>query len=165
MSHFVDKKLEETDKKIIAAMAEDGRITNKQLAKMLAVSEGTIRNRISKLLDANLLRIAGLINPDEYADRQLLLLGVKVSVSRDLSRIAQAISELPDVLSVSITSGQYDMFVEIWTHSKYGLIDFIDGQLATIDGIVSTESFMVMKSYKKWIPINNRDNFSSPGRI
>ena len=50
-----------------------------------------------------------------------------------------------------ITTGHYDLIVELWLPSKHGLIDFISGHMAAIDGIVATESFLVMKSMKKWI--------------
>ena len=79
------------------------------------------------------------------------MLGVKVSASKDLTKIATAIAELKEVQSVCISTGRYDLLVEVWLPSKHGLIEFIDGPMIKIDGIVSTESFLAMKTFKKWL--------------
>ena len=144
--------MDEIDKKIVQMLNADGRINSIEIARKLEISEGTVRNRIKKMTDADLLKVTGLINPDQMPDKQLFLLGVKVAASKDLTKIAQTISTLKGVLSVYITTGRYDLIVEVWLPVKYGLIDFISGSMSTIGGIVSTESFLAMKSLKKWIP-------------
>lgn len=147
------KQLDSLDRNVILLLNRDGRTTNKELSEKLSVSEGTIRNRITRLLQAGELKISGLINPDSYSDKQLIILGINVAASKDLTRIAEAVAELPGIHSVSITTGRYDLMVEVWTDTKFGLINFINGSLTTVDGIVSTESFVIMKSYNKWISV------------
>lgn len=143
--------MDEMDQKIIAILTADGRAGNNTIARELGVSEGTIRNRVRKLCESGLLRVSAKINPESVPDRQLFLLGVKVSASKDLCKIAEAIAALNEVQSVCITTGRYDLIVELWLPVKHGLIDFINGPVVEIDGIVSTESFLAMKSLKKWV--------------
>jgi Lrp/AsnC family transcriptional regulator for asnA, asnC and gidA len=145
-------KADAMDRRIIGLLNRDGRITNKEIATALAVSEGTIRNRIRKLSRAGLLKIAGLINPDDSPTRQLMLLGVNIACSRDLIRKAGEIAKLEGVLSAYITAGRYDIMVEVWIDAKGGLIHFLSQTLARVPGITSTESFLIMKSFNKWIP-------------
>lgn len=144
-------KLDDIDKSIISMLNEDGRLNNNEIARTLSVSEGTVRNRIKKLAEAGLLKISGMINPDTVPDKQLVFLGVKVAVSRDLGVVAEKISALEKVQSAYITTGRYDIIVEAWLEVKYGLIDFLSGELASVDGIASTESFLIMKSFNKWV--------------
>ena len=47
------------DRRIIAVLNAEGRINNKEMAAKLDISEGTVRNRIRKLTDEGLLRVAG----------------------------------------------------------------------------------------------------------
>lgn len=143
--------MDEMDQKIIAILTADGRAGNNAIARQLGVSEGTVRNRIKRLTESEMLRVSGRINPDAVPDRQLFLLGIKVSVSKELCKIAELVAREPEVQSVSIITGRYDLMVEVWLPVKRGLIDFIDGPMAAIDGIVSTESFLAMRSMKKWI--------------
>jgi Lrp/AsnC family transcriptional regulator for asnA, asnC and gidA len=143
---------DETDRQMIRILNQDGRITNNDIATQLNVSEGTVRNRIKKLSDAGLLKVAGLINPDDSPDKQLMLLGVNITSSKDLTKKAAELAKLPNVESAYITAGRYDIMVEVWIDAKGGLIEFLSKTLAKVEGIASTESFLVMKSFNKWLP-------------
>jgi Lrp/AsnC family transcriptional regulator for asnA, asnC and gidA len=140
------------DRRILGLLNRDGRASNKDIAAALNVSEGTVRNRIRKLSDAGALRVAGLIDPDISSDKQLLLLGVNIACSRELTKKAAEIAKLEDVQSAYITAGRYDIMVEVWVDAKGGLINFLSKTLAGVTGITSTESFLIMKSFNKWIP-------------
>ncbi|MDD5728178.1 MAG: Lrp/AsnC family transcriptional regulator [Victivallales bacterium] len=143
--------MDKTDKKIISILNDDGRANNNYIARELDMSEGTVRNHIKKLSGSGILRVAGGVNPDKIPDKQFFILGVKVAASKDITNIAAAIAEFDEVLSVCITTGRYDLIAEVWLPVKNGLIDFISNRLAAVDGIVSSESFLAMKSLKKWI--------------
>jgi Lrp/AsnC family transcriptional regulator, regulator for asnA, asnC and gidA len=143
---------DETDREIIRILNRDGRITNNEMATQLNVSEGTVRNRIKKLSEAGLLKVVGLINPDDSPTKQLMLLGVNITSSKNLAKKASEISKLPTVESAYITAGRYDIMVEVWIDAKGGLIEFLSQTLAKVEGIASTESFLVMKSFNKWLP-------------
>lgn len=139
------------DRSLIAILNTNGHISNKDMAARLKISEGTVRNRIRKLTAGGRLRIAGLINPDHAPDKQLMLLGVNISCSRDLATKAAEIAQLEGVQSAYITAGRYDIVVEVWIDAKGGLIRFLSQTLARVNGITSTESFLIMKSFNKWI--------------
>ena len=138
------------DESIIKLLAENGRCTHNEIARQLGVSEGTVRNRIKKLVDAELLSVKGLLNPELTPDKQIIFLGVKVKASKDLEKAAEAVAVLNDVLSVCVVSGRYDLLVEVFI--KPGeVINFISRELAKLDAIMSTESFLTLKSYNKWV--------------
>ena len=142
---------DDLDRRIVAALNQDGRLQAKAIAARLHVSEGTVRNRIRRLMSAGLLRVAGLIDPDHSPNMQLMLLGVNIVCSRDLAKKAAEIAKLPGVQAAYITAGRYDIMVEVWLQAKGGLIAFLGQTLAKVSGIASTESFLVMKSHNKWI--------------
>lgn len=148
-------KFDETDRKIIAMLRDDGRMTNNEIARTLDISEGTVRNRIKKLTEDGAIRITGLVNPDFLPEKHLVLLEIKVAVSRDLKRIAEQIAGLSGVVSVYIITGRMDIMAEVFVESKFGLIEFIGTDLATVEGIVSTETHVIMKHYNKWIDAKN----------
>lgn len=143
--------MDKLDKKIISLLVKDGRSSNNEIARTLAVSEGTVRNRIRHLTESGVLKVAGMVSTEAVPDKELVLLGIKVSVSKNLTNIAAKIAQLPEVQSLHITTGRYDIMAEALLTVKYGPIEFLSGPLAAIGGIVSTETFMVMKSFKKWI--------------
>ena len=143
--------IDETANSIISMLRDDARVTNKEIAKKLGISEGTVRNRIRLLVDNGELKLTGLTSPDKDPGKQLVVLGVTLAATKDLQEKAAEIANLPNVKNTSITTGRYDLMVEIWVDVKYGMINFLSSSLSEIDGIVSTESFIIMKSYNKWI--------------
>jgi Lrp/AsnC family transcriptional regulator, regulator for asnA, asnC and gidA len=144
--------VDEIDRQLISLLNKDGRLPNNEIAVALNVSEGTVRNRCKKLEEAGLLKVVGLINPDDSPGKQLMLLGVNITSSKNLVKKATEISKLPNVESAYITAGRYDIMVEVWIDAKGGLIEFLSQTLAKVEGIASTESFLVMKSFNKWLP-------------
>jgi Lrp/AsnC family transcriptional regulator for asnA, asnC and gidA len=143
--------LDKTAKEILALLKDDARITNKEIAGRLSISEGTVRNRIKALLDEGQLKLTGLTSPDKNHKKQLVMLGISLAASKDLQNKAEEIARLLEVKSTSITTGRYDLLVEVWVDVKYGLINFLSDSLSKVDGVVSTESFIIMKSFNKWI--------------
>lgn len=143
--------IDELDRRIVALLNRDGRTGHKTIAAKLQVSEGTVRNRLRKLDSEGALRVTGQINPDDAPSKQLIMLGIRIASSRDLAKKAAEIARLENVLSAHITAGRYDILAEVWVDAKGGLIHFLGQTLAKIEGISSTESFLVMKSFNKWI--------------
>jgi len=141
---------DDTDWKIIGILQE-GWVPNNTIARRLGVSEGTVRSRLKRLKDAGILTIRALINPDVLENKQLVFVAMNVAESKLLERKAQEISRLPNVISVSIASGRYDLVAEVLVDSNKGLVRFLTEELSKVEGISSSESFIMLKSYCKFV--------------
>lgn len=144
-------ELDRLDHGIIEALGRDGRASNSTIAEALGVAEGTIRQRIKKLMDAGVFRISGMVNAEIMPDHQLCVLGLKVDESKQLETRASDVSRLPEVRSVAIVTGRYDLLVEVLVASNQGLIHFLSESLAQVPGITSSETFLLLRTYDKWI--------------
>lgn len=142
---------DEIDQKIIHYLREDGRESNASIAKRLHLTEGTIRQRIKNLIHLKVLKISGRVDPDSLVDHQMTMIGINIAKSNLLMEKAKEISELPEVLNVSIAAGRYDLLAEVLVASNRGMIDFLSKSLPKVTGIESTESFLMLKSINKWI--------------
>lgn len=141
---------DKTDWQIINALSES-QMANTELARILNVSETTIRQRLRRLQEAGILKIRALRNPNRLENQQLTLVATSVAESRLLDTKAKEIAELDHVLSVSIVSGQYDIVMEVLVDSNKGLIRFLTEDLSQIEGLTRTETFLQLRSYNKWI--------------
>ena len=139
-----------TDWKIIDILRKENQ-TNNKIAKDLGVSEGMIRRRIQRLKEAGILQVRALINPDMLEQQQLAVIGVSVTESRLLETKGREISSLPCVLSVSLVSGRYDLIAEVLVDSNRGLVKFLTESLSKVEGISKTESFLMLRSYRKFV--------------
>ena len=143
-------QLDDRDWSIIDLL-RSGTISNSAIAKELGVSEGMIRQRIKRLRELGILSLRGLINPEILENRQIVMLGVNIAENRLLADKAEELSQLPEVLSVSIVSGRFDMLVELMLDSHRGLVDFLTTELARVEGVTRTESFVTLKTYAKYV--------------
>ncbi|MFQ3620762.1 MAG: Lrp/AsnC family transcriptional regulator [Spirochaetales bacterium] len=141
---------DETDWKIIDILKESW-VSNNTIARHLGISEGTVRARIKRMKEAGILTIRALINPDVLANKQLVLVALTVAESRLLEQKADEIARLANVLSVSITSGRYDLIAEVLVDSNKGLVRFLTEELSSIEGITRSESFIMLKNYHKYV--------------
>ena len=141
---------DKTDWKIIHMLSER-HMTNTEIARKLGVSEGTIRQRLKRLQARGIVKIKALRDPNLLQNQQLALVTVNVSEPRLLDIKAQEISKLDHVLSVSILSGQYDLIIEVLVDSNQGLIRFLTEELAAVEGLLKTETFLLLRSYNQWI--------------
>jgi len=128
-----------------------GYVPNSQIAEMLNLSEGAIRVRVKKLQNAGILQIKALCDPNALENQQLAYVTATISKARELDKKAQEISRLNNVIAVSIVSGQYDLIIEVKVDSNKGLVKFLTEELSQVSGITKTETFVILKSYLKYI--------------
>lgn len=126
-------------------------LSNNEIARHLKISEGTVRRRIKILQSEGIMRIKALLDPDVLENKQLAIVAVSIAKAKLLDKKAKQISELKNVISVSIVSGQYDLLVEVLVDSNKGLVRFLTESLSTIEGITKTETFLILKSFGKFI--------------
>ena len=124
---------------------------NNTIARELGISEGTVRARLKKLKESGILQVRALINPDVLENKQLVLVAMRVAESKLLDLKAEELSHLPNVLSVSIASGRYDLVAEVLLDSNRGLVKFLTEELSTVEGILASESFIMLKNYGKYV--------------
>jgi len=141
---------DQLDWKIINVLSKK-HIPNSTLAKKLQVSEGTIRQRLKKLQKRGVLKVRALRDPNILENQQLAIVAATLMEAKLLDKKAQEVSELENVLSVSIVSGRYDILIEVLVESNRGLVSFLTEKLSTIKGISKTETFVILKSYEKWV--------------
>lgn len=141
---------DELDWKIIDILSEES-VPNSAVARQLGVTEGTVRQRVKRLRDAGIIHVRALINPEVIANQQLAVVAVVVAESHLLETRALELAALKSVLNVSIISGQYDLMLEVLVDSNHGLVNFLTRELSTIEGIQKTESFLVLRSYNRYV--------------
>lgn len=143
-------KVDQTDLKIIEILQEDGRTPNNEIAARLSLSEGTIRNRIAKLVQHDFLKVKGLINPSKFIEKQLVYLLLSVPLRQGWMDVGNKLAEFSEVRSVSLLTGRFDMLLEVFI-APSELAEFISEKIGTLEGVNSTESILVLKQFNKWI--------------
>ncbi len=85
-----------------------------------------------------------------YYDRQIVtaLIGVKVD-TKNIENFAKKAVEFNNVEDVFLVTGEYDIMVKVKFPSYGELKDFIINKLSKLDGVLKTETMMVVNTYKE----------------
>ena len=140
------------EKSVLAILSEDARLTPKQIAAMLSREESEIKACILGMEQCGLLvKYSAIIN-GEKADDALVeaLIEVKVSPKKKegFDGIAKQIASFPEVKSVYLMSGAYDLAVLIEDKTLQQVARFVSERISTFDGVISTATHFILKKYK-----------------
>jgi Lrp/AsnC family transcriptional regulator, regulator for asnA, asnC and gidA len=139
--------LDSIDRDIIHQLQIDGRKSFTDMARILGMSEGTIRNRVARLLDERVIQIVGMIDPSQLGFDAPAMIGVQVQPSL-LEEVARVVAAFSEVSYLIMVSGEYDLFVEVLCKDRDHLGKFLYGKLSLVPGILRTQTFLTLRTYK-----------------
>jgi Lrp/AsnC family transcriptional regulator for asnA, asnC and gidA len=142
------EKLDELDLRLIDLLQIDGRQPNTELARKLNVAEGTVRNRIAKLLNENLIQVGAWVDPVRVGGQIYAHIEVEVENSR-IDAAAHQISLFSEVNFEFIQTGRADLFLGCFFRSTQHMDEFVTRKLAGVKGILGTTSVIVLRIVKR----------------
>ena len=146
------KKIDDTNKAIIRLL-RDGRKPYSVIADELRKNKNTVRSRANKLLEDGVLRITGMVDPENVPGLQMIYMGVKLS-TMELQKKAVEFMKLRGVVSVSIVTGRYDLIVELVLSEDedLSLLQFFSQELTKLTEVLEVETYVVYKSHELLVP-------------
>ena len=137
---------------ILKLLEDDATLTPAQLATMLDKEEGDIRQIIRQYeKDGVILGYKTIIDWDK-TDREYVnaIIEVKMTPQRDrgFDRVAEKIYNYPEVKSLYLMSGGYDLCVIIAGKTMKEVAYFVAQKLAPIEFVISTSTHFVLRKYK-----------------
>lgn len=142
------RNIDELDSNIIAILQKDGRTSNTDIARLLDVSEATIRGRVKRLTEDEIIQIVAVSNP--------LKLGFEITgdlyITVDMKKMDHVISELRqfrELWYIVATTGRFNINAEFVVRDLEALNDLVYSRLSHIDGIEQIETSVIMKYIKR----------------
>ena len=139
--------LDDVSKAIIEQLQQDGRRSYAAIGKVVGLSEAAVRQRVQRLTDAGVMQVVAVTDPLQLGFARQAMVGIRVRGALD--SVGDALAALPEVDYVVVTAGSYDLLVEVVCESDDHLLELISGKMRTIEGVVSTETFMYLKLRKQ----------------
>ncbi|MGO4453647.1 Lrp/AsnC family transcriptional regulator [Arthrobacter sp. RAF14] len=140
-------QLDETSKRLVELLQEDGRRSYAELGKAVGLSEAAARQRVQKLMDAGVMQIVAVTDPMSLGFHRVAMIGVKTT--GDTRRVADSLAQLPAVSYLVLSAGSFDILAELVCEDDSDLIDLLNSQIRTIDGVASTETFVYLELRKQ----------------
>ncbi len=137
---------------ILALLEKNSKIDLQELAILLGTNETVIANEVAEMEKEEV--ICGyhtLINWDKTSsDKVTALIEVRVTPQRGqgFDTIAERIYNYPEVQSVYLISGAYDLLVILEGKTLKEVSSFVSDKLSTLDTVLSTATHFILKKYK-----------------
>jgi DNA-binding Lrp family transcriptional regulator len=124
-----------------------------KLAKILNISVAEVESQLQALRsDGSLIGWVPLIHPAKKdRDSVRAVIEVKISPEREggFDRLAHRISKFDEVEACHLMSGGYDLMVIVQGKNLHAVASFVSERLSTIDGVLSTATHFLLRSYKE----------------
>ena len=150
--------IDSTDKRLIAELRKDGRISWVQLAERVNLSASACQRRVEALIAANIIeRFTVSIDPEKTGQNIQAVISIKVERQKVKSAegFRQRIKSYPEVYSFVKLSGTVDYQISVWVEDIKALSYFIDNKLLALEGVVDANSAIVLESFD-CTPYQNR---------
>lgn len=139
--------------KIVDLLKEDARRSAELLATLLGVEEAEVKQAIKELEDEHVIvKYAAVVNWSKFEDDKVTAL-IEVQITPERGRgfegIAERIYLFPQVKSVYLMSGAYDLLVEVEGKNLREVASFVSDKLSPIDQVLSTKTHFILKKYKQ----------------
>lgn len=158
--------IDEIDRKIIEALQIDGRRPFTRLAAELGISEASVRQRVTNLINTQVMQIVAVTNPVKLGYTLAGMIGIRVSGAQ-LFEVAQQIAAFDEVIYLIMCAGSFDLLAEVVCQDNDHLLRFLTEKLYKVDGIQQTESFLYLRVYKQnnWAFLSQARLLPSPARF
>lgn len=146
--------LDALDQGVIRALQRDGRTSYSAMAKALGVTEGTVRNRLSRLLTDRVIRVVAVADLLKVGMQASAITGLNIERSKLKQALAQ-LMEMREVRYIAVTTGTFDIIIEVVLPDTDSLHDFLVERLATVPGLLRTDTSLILKIHKQsytWLP-------------
>ena len=138
---------------LLSIIQETGTPHPESLAKLLGRPVENVESELQKLRDdGSLLGWVPLIHPSKTEGGEVKsVIEVKISPEREggFDRLANRISKFEEVEACHLMSGAYDLLVIVKGKNLHSVATFVSERLATIEGVLSTATHFLLRSYKE----------------
>ena len=132
---------------------EKGNVSRAKIAQMLGMEEKEVADKIEKMEKENVIvgykTIVNWDKPDKDVVVALIELRITPQRGEGFDKVAERIYKYPQVKSLYLMSGAYDLAVTIEGKSMKEVALFVAQKLAPMDSIISTATHFVLKKYKE----------------
>ena len=143
----------ELKQEILKLLQHNARISNHEIGERLEITPDESRELIAEMeKDRVIIGYHTFVNEDVLPERKVLaIIEVHVTPERDggFDRFAKKVSKFPEVRSVYLVSGQYDLRVEVIGKTLEEVATFVSSKLASMEGVQSTATHFMLKKYKE----------------
>lgn len=138
--------------RLIALLKENARVSLEDAALQLALTPEEVAAEIEALEKQGVIRAYQAVVNEDKLDADLVTAVIEVNVTPEreggFDHIATRISRYPEVTSMYLMSGQYDLMLFVEGPDLRTIANFVSARLSSIPGVTGTATHFRLKTYK-----------------
>ena len=150
----MDPKEKKMNVKILKLIEKDAKMSVEDIAAIVGLEAAVVASKIAEMEAEGIIRgYKGIIDwsrADTARVSAIIELKVMPAAGLGFEEVAKRISEYPEVESVALMSGAYDLSVVVKGKTFQEIAMFVAKELAVIDSVTSTATNFIMKQYKEF---------------
>lgn len=149
-------EIDKTDRRLLATLQNDGRISLVDLAEKIGLSPTAATERVKRLTrDGFILGYCARLDPEKLQRGLLVFIEVKLDRTTPdvFERFAQAVSRAPEVLECHMVAGGFDYLVKTRVADMTAYRRFLGEVLLSLPGVRETHTYAVMEEIKSTIAL------------
>jgi Lrp/AsnC family transcriptional regulator, regulator for asnA, asnC and gidA len=139
--------LDDIDKAIIRELQLDGRTPYAKLGPAVGLSQAAVRQRVQRLIENGVMQVVAVTDPLMLGFTLEAMIGVEVD--GDLRAVASKVAQVDNVDYVVVTTGRFDLVVEVVCRDHEELLHLINDVIRAIPGVRATETFTYLHLEKQ----------------
>jgi Lrp/AsnC family transcriptional regulator, leucine-responsive regulatory protein len=152
--------IDDVSMKILKILQKKARIPNVEVARQVGMAPSAVLERIRKLekmgiIDGYEVRL----NPERFGKSQVAFIYVQTSGKDGTPRLVDTLAAIPQVQEIHYVAGRDSYLLKVRETDTQSLGRLVRKRIARIDGVVSTNTTIVMDTFKETarIPIDGQD--------
>ncbi len=145
--HNNKNSIDEIDQRIIEALQQDGRRPFTKIAADLGISEASVRQRVSHLINTQVMQIVAVTNPVKLGFSMASMIGIRVSGDR-LLEAAEEIAMFDEVIYLILCTGRFDLLAEVVCRNNDHFLSFLTDKLYKVPGVQLAETYTYLRVCK-----------------
>ncbi|WP_433348985.1 Lrp/AsnC family transcriptional regulator [Microtetraspora malaysiensis] len=141
--------MDEIDRLILAVLAEDGRISNADLAARVGLSPSPCLRRVRRLEESGAIRgYRAVVDPAAIGRGLRVFVGVRLGrhSQAEVTAFEQAVTRLPEIVHVHHVTGNFDYLLHVEVADLTAYEQFHSARLADLPGVAAVNSYVAMKT-------------------
>lgn len=139
--------------RLLKLISKDARLGTQDLATMLGMTEEEVKRDLREMEQAGVIRgYKAVIDWDQMETPYVsAIIELKVTPKAGLGfeEIAARVMKYPEVETVYLMSGAYDLSVVVKAKTLQEVAKFVAKELSTMDSVISTATHFVLRRYKE----------------
>ncbi|NVM78286.1 Lrp/AsnC family leucine-responsive transcriptional regulator [Duganella sp. SG902] len=145
-------EIDETDRRILRELRNDGRLSNTKLAEKVGLSTTPCWNRVRALEEGGMIEgYTALISQTALGYPDTVIIEVTLDRHDDeiFEKFGQALATLPEVMEAYLLTGDYDYLIKVAVAGTAGYEEFLRKKLYKLPGLKHSRSTFVLRCLKR----------------